>query len=338
MLSANLYAIEMSLENPKYGVAISFLAKDEPIAAALDQKLRESFEVFFFPRKQEDLAGTDGMETMRAPFLDDCRVMVVLYRDQWGKTRWTAIEETAVKDACFNGGWKRLFFIALDRTSALPKWLPEYHVRFNLGDFGIDQAVGAIKARVLENGGKPTALTPARKAEINRAEEDYRRAKSSMNTTEGMAQICSKVKELFHEICHQCDLVNEGARDRIRCQINLKEQEREQSCTLGGPGVGMRIYWYKPYSNLLNEAFLGIREFDQNLFVPTGFMRMRNPEVLSDIRYDPDVSRAREYGWKPQRGHKGFISSKDLASQCVIQLLELMNRDADGKVHRDSPY
>jgi hypothetical protein len=65
--------------------------------------------------------------------------MVVLYREQWGKTRWTAIEEAAVKEACFNGAWKRLSFVALDRTAKLPKWLPEYHVRYNWDDFGLDR-------------------------------------------------------------------------------------------------------------------------------------------------------------------------------------------------------
>jgi hypothetical protein len=76
----------MPIENPKYEVAISFLAQDGQVAAALNQKLSEGLEVFFFPRKQEELAGTDGLESMRAPFFNDSRVMVVLYRERWGKT------------------------------------------------------------------------------------------------------------------------------------------------------------------------------------------------------------------------------------------------------------
>jgi hypothetical protein len=54
-------------DNPKYDVAISFLAKDEPIAGALHDELAKSLDVFFFPRNQEELAGTDGLESMRAP-------------------------------------------------------------------------------------------------------------------------------------------------------------------------------------------------------------------------------------------------------------------------------
>jgi hypothetical protein len=52
----------MTTDKPKYDVAISFLSKDEPVAAALHDKLSEGLEVFFYPRKQEDLAGTDGCD------------------------------------------------------------------------------------------------------------------------------------------------------------------------------------------------------------------------------------------------------------------------------------
>jgi len=185
-------------DNPKFDVAISFLVKDEPIASALNSELSKTLSVFFFPRKQEDVAGTDGMESMRKPFLGDSRVMVVLYREQWGKTRWTAIEETAVKDACFNGNWKRLFFIALDRTSVLPEWLPEYHVRYNWEDFGLDQAVGAIKARVIDNGGQPAPLTPRKRAEMLKADDLYRMDKAQMNSQYGIDRHSGKREGAFH--------------------------------------------------------------------------------------------------------------------------------------------
>jgi hypothetical protein len=41
----------MPIENPKYEVAISFLAQDGQVAAALNQKLSEGLEVFFFSSK-----------------------------------------------------------------------------------------------------------------------------------------------------------------------------------------------------------------------------------------------------------------------------------------------
>jgi hypothetical protein len=64
----------MSLDKPKYDVAISFLSRDEPTAAALHEHLSEGLEVFFYPRSQEDLAGTNGLESMKEPFADNSRV------------------------------------------------------------------------------------------------------------------------------------------------------------------------------------------------------------------------------------------------------------------------
>jgi hypothetical protein len=57
-------------EKPKYDVAISFLAKDEAVGSEINSKLEQGLRVFFFPRRQEELASTDGLESMRTPFLE----------------------------------------------------------------------------------------------------------------------------------------------------------------------------------------------------------------------------------------------------------------------------
>ncbi|MGD0497977.1 MAG: hypothetical protein ABSC23_06025 [Bryobacteraceae bacterium] len=61
---------------PKYDVAISFLSADESTAAALHSSLSVGLEVFFYPRRQEELAGTNGLESMRAPFLSESRIVI----------------------------------------------------------------------------------------------------------------------------------------------------------------------------------------------------------------------------------------------------------------------
>ena len=61
------------MTQPRYDVAISFLSADESTAAALHNSLSEGLEIFFYPRKQEALAGTDGLESMRKPFLEESR-------------------------------------------------------------------------------------------------------------------------------------------------------------------------------------------------------------------------------------------------------------------------
>lgn len=45
-----------------------------------------------------------------------------------------------------------------------PPWLPHTHVIFNYADYGPEQAVGAIKARVQERGGTIEPLSALKRA------------------------------------------------------------------------------------------------------------------------------------------------------------------------------
>src|ERR1700730_4227240 len=109
---------------PMYDVAISFLFQDQRTAQALHDELTTSgLNVFFFPRRQEELAGTNGMESMGTPFLG-ARVNVVLFRKPWGETPWTRVEDTAISERCFKGGWSTLMFVQLEKAHSVQKWVP----------------------------------------------------------------------------------------------------------------------------------------------------------------------------------------------------------------------
>ncbi len=324
----------MQDHDPIYDVAISFLYQDLALAQALYAELCKSLTLFFFPRNQEELAGSDGLESMRAPFRSQSRINVVLYRPKWGNTPWTGVEEVAVKESCLATSFKSIFFLVIEPIHELPKWLPETHVRFNLADFTLEQAVGAIKARVQERGGHFKPMTPLRKAESLQIEENYQRDRRQINSAEGIRKVFENVGSLFAEITAQLEDVNENGNLSIEHQIQLRFGTVEQSCLLGMSRVGMGIYWVQ-HSNLLDEAAaLVIREFNENAIVPKGHMRLNQLEVLKDERYNPDVSRTREYVWTPRRNDGGMISSKDLATEVVLQFLELVERDRAGKIKR----
>jgi hypothetical protein len=118
-------------QDPVYDVAISFLYQDLSLAQALYDELSKSLAVFFFPRNQEELAGSDGLESMRAPFRSQSRLNIVLYRPKWGKTSWTGVEEVAIKESCLATSFRSIFFFVIEPVHELPQWLPDTHVRFN---------------------------------------------------------------------------------------------------------------------------------------------------------------------------------------------------------------
>jgi hypothetical protein len=152
----------MTDDQPKYDIAISFLVADEKIASSLNAGLGD-LKVFFYPHKQEELIGTNGMESMRAPFIG-ARVNVILFREKYGKTPWTGVELAAIQDSCLRTGYRSLVFVQLDKKDVKPEWLPSTHIRCLLDDFTIEQLIGAIKSKVQENGGtirRPNARTEA---------------------------------------------------------------------------------------------------------------------------------------------------------------------------------
>jgi hypothetical protein len=327
--------LPMPIEDPRYDVAISFLSKDGNIAAALNERLTEGFKVFFFPRRQEELAGTDGLESMRKPFFDDSRMTVVLYRDGWGETPWTRVEKTAITDSCLAHGWQRLFFVILDQTSTLPVWLPHTHVRFNFSEYGIEQAVGAIKLRIQEQGGQNLPMTPTRRAEIFEAQEKFRRDELNLNSPEGWKSIFNSAGLLFQQIERHCTEVNSRQGSlQIRCGFSLNEQSSLQECIITNEHVAISVCWLQRYVNTLEGSSLTVREFPQRLMLPSetrGRMYIDPPRSIAEFTYSPALSLARELGWK-RSGTTEFISSPRLAEQCVIQFMDLARRGTHGKL------
>jgi hypothetical protein len=328
----------MSLTDPKYAVAISFLSSDEAIGAALHQRLSESMEVFFYTERQKELAGTDGMESMRTPFLNDSRLVVVLHRELWGKTKWTRVEETAIKERCFNDGWDGLFFITLDKGSVLPKWLPPMLVRFDYKDYGVEQAVGAIKQRVQQAGGIIEPLTPVKRAKQLVLESSYRADQERMSSSEGTANLDEKVTELFAEVERHCAEVNEHHSFRIRAGSHPgnKWTGEERSCVLTDDRVSVILSWKPPGGNSLRDCSLKVFEYAQRMLLPGDPMPTHfvPPKILQQRAFVPALSLAREYGWSEGKKDGCFLSSGELATRCVNQLLDLIGRSDRGELKR----
>jgi hypothetical protein len=321
----------------KYDVAVSFLIQDFSLAQALYDKLSEGLKVFFFPRNQEELAGTEGLESMREPFLHQSRINLVLYREKWGNTPWTAVEAAAIKDSCLANAYRNLFFFVVEPTRVLPPWLPDTHVRFNYNDFPLEQAIGAIKARVQERGGHYTPLTPIKRAEILRTEDLYRRDKSRMSSEEGLAIILKRVLELFQEIERRCQEVNAIGHLTIKREITFQERNADQSCILTDDRVSMIVVWHQLYANTLDRSGLFVREFNGRMLFNSEmghYIQLQSPDQISETQYEPELSRSRDYGWKPRGQSSEFILSSTLADKLVMQFMDLVERFNSGKIRK----
>jgi hypothetical protein len=314
---------------PKYDVAISFLARDERIAAQLSDLLEEGLNVFFFPRKQEELAGTDGLESMREPFLT-ARIAVVLFREPWGQTPWTGVEQEAIKDRCLQERFQGLLFVQLDKESKLPDWLPTTHVRFALEQYGIDQLAGAVKMRVQERGGKiapPSALSHARR--IHREASLLADQKSlfgdrrwiEANIHEQVAWLMRRLAELTEEI-------------KTELNMALVARALKQRCVLRDNRVSMNVGWRQGIFNTVEEeAEVIAAEFNGPLYVPDErMMTVLPPKELGRHRFTPILSLSREVRWKEVGKKVEPLPTEDLAHRIMALFLDLLSRANRGQI------
>jgi hypothetical protein len=320
---------------PTYDVAISFLFQNQRTAQALHDELATSgLNVFFFPRRQEELAGTNGMESMRSPFLG-ARVNVVLFRKPWGETPWTRVEDTAISERCFKGGWSTLMFVQLDKTSALPGWLPPTHVRFSFDDYGLTQLVGAIKLRLQEQGGVIKRVDAIGKAEAVRREADYLADRDRLMRDAGwIGDLQKSIRETMDELARLASEIDASQRLGIAVGPGI------YGLTIIRSGyVSMAIGWQQPIANYVgdsnpHECHLWAAEHSGTLpFHGENRWYLEQPKKLRQHKFKVDVARDRGVMWRVS-GKNEYVRPSELADYIMRLFLDLVDRANQGKVER----
>ena len=173
----------MNNQNFMYDVAFSFLQEDEGLAIQLCDMLEGRYNTFIYSEKQVELAGKDGEETFNLVFGEQSRVVVVLFRNNWGKTGWTRIEMTAIRNRGYEYGYDFSLFIPLEKNSRLPKWLPKTQIWFDSNRWGIEGTIPVIEYKIKQEGGSTKKETAVDKAErINRLIESKEKKKAFLDS------------------------------------------------------------------------------------------------------------------------------------------------------------
>jgi hypothetical protein len=322
-----LRAIVPQEPNPLYDVAISFLSGDEPLALKLQEQLSESLSVFFYSKKQEQLAGTDGLESFRKAFFSESRLVVVLYRDGWGKTPWTAVEELAIKDRVFSGGWKHLLFVMLDKQSTYPAWLPETHVRLDYSRFA-NELVGAIRLRALDVGSelkRETALVKAQRMEAMERERADRIQKLSYEAR-------TALPSEWENLCRLLD----GKVAEIKTHFTVENGSHVEHdgrshvirTSLASLRLCLRPEFARSESKIVVEEYIGrLRLPDE----PMPHVFFHGPQRISECTYFFDYDT--KFGWC-WRSNTELLDTDSLAETLLKQMLYFHEKVESGKVVR----
>lgn len=306
----------------KYDVAFSFLQQDEPTATQINDLLQDRVSTFLYSRRQGEVAGTDGEKTFNQVFGRDARVVVVLYRDDWGQTPWTRIEETAIRNRGFEKGYDFAVFVRLDKNSIMPEWLPKNRIWIGLEQWGVKGAATVIEARVQEAGGKLHEETAEEKAKrIIREIEAKEKRESFLESRRGVEAANNEVKFLFLEVER---ITDEIADPEAGIVFKIEHLQRPTEFSVGSHGFIIFFEWCLQISNSLQGSLL----FVQLLGSKEGGWRKRRdaygdgPSIIKEEKICFNVSAIGQYGWHLEDRKEQLMSTSQLADYCVKILLE----------------
>lgn len=286
-----------------FDIAFSFLNQDEELALNIYDLLKDSLNCFIYTEQQKKLSGTNGETTFNSVFSKESRIVVILYRKDWGTTKWTRIEETAIRNRGFDNGYDFVILIPLDNNPKPPSWLPKNRLWIGLKRWGIESAASVIEARAQEMGGNIKVSSIADKtasieSEIKKQEE----ITNFLDTHEGREVAFAEFKTILVMFKENVEEIKAKTTD---WHLHIRNN-KENGIELLSYGYELSIQYYtnpiEPY--LFIALFKGY--FDNDGYATDPF----NPVNLIDsTRYKFDINKFDQKGWSDLKTRENFITT-----------------------------
>lgn len=305
------------MEDYKYDVAFSFLQQDEQLALQLSDLIQDRLRTFVYSKQQGEIAGTDGEKKFVAVFGQEARTVVVLYREGWGTTSWTRIEETAIRNRAFEKGYNFVLFIPLDNPPSTPEWLPRTRLWIGLLRWGPQGAASVIEARVQELGGSVREETAQdRAARLRRTIEFEKRRNLFIHSTEGV-QAADRQFGLFNtEIESQIAGIKHGANE-----IDLVFKTSKRLIVVVGFGLSLEIRWQPHYTNSLEDAELTVTIWQGHAPFP-GLWALEQPRRVDTRKYLFNLIPSGDHVWQDGKAKEQSFSTHDLVEHCLTRFMD----------------
>jgi hypothetical protein len=300
----------------EYDVAFSFLARDEELATALTDLLQDRFRCFLYSRQQELIAGTDGEVTFNRVFGEAARIVVILYRDGWGQSPWTRIEETAIRNRAYSQGYDFALFVKLNALDELPAWIPKTYIFHGYERWGLQGAASVIEARVEGAGGAPHQETPTELARRLQREQERARARVQfLHSESGVSAAAAEFRKLVQATR---DVAGRLQEDNPALQMRL--EEADGSFVAYRDGHSLTYGWQLLWANTFDGSTLFVR-LHRGAIALRGYSSSKVKQIAS-WEFDFDLSSEGNYGWRLRSGDRRFYSSAELADWAVAEFLK----------------
>lgn len=277
----------------RYDVALSFLSKDLDLAKNLASRLEPGLSVFVYDRHKEDLLGSDGMERFSVVFAQEARLSVILFREGWGHTPWTAFEETHIKSRALLNRMTSFMLVALD-SAPHPAWVPASHLYASIETESRDEIAAIIRARAREQGAVSRKDSAAEFAlRQKRAQDAARRRDDRFQSSAAIQEVRAEVERLFADIARTLDEIR--ASDST---IDVDYGKSSSECGIARPDRSVSLAWQQPSANSLRGAHLRVNYWKSRIRVPGRGQSAAGSLWDYAVGYVPHLSDSDEWVWR----------------------------------------
>jgi hypothetical protein len=275
-----------------YDVAFSFLDQDKTLAHEFRQLLEPGLRVFVYDRQQEAVGGQDGAEGYARIFKKDARLSVILFRDGWGGTRFTGIEEAAIRDHATRTRFRSMMVVMVEPGQTLPLWIPDTTVWQHAWEEPRAETAAVIRARAREVGAVvhvETVLDVAKRRAAKQHLQEER--KEFIASDRGARAAGEEVQRLFAELERQAAELT-AAVPALDFRTERQQQLPVKSgCVISAPTRRLAVWWSQPFATTLNGAQLEVGD------LPGGHARRGGSSRDAWSLYRFVLTESGEYGW-----------------------------------------
>jgi hypothetical protein len=308
--------------NFKFDVALSFVQQDEYIAQELHDLLRDRYSVFLYSERQEELAGRDGEQRFNEVFGQEARIVIILYRPEWGETRWTRIEQTAIRNRAFEEGYDFALFVPMERSLSLPPWVPRARIWFNLNRWGVTGCAPIIEALIQQRGGEASVESVSdRTARLQRSLAAERARQEFLRNIEGVS-VASAHFDSILEAIHQW-----GASEFART-FGVQELTMGRALMFyGSPAPPLTVIWDCPYANEVEKARLRVSHWRGVPRWP-GLVTWEEAREIQKRSFLCDLDGAGRFFWREDGTETPQYTSETLADEILRSYMDVIQKNA----------
>lgn len=298
---------------PRYDIAYSMLALDEPYARRLITELKKRLpgEQYLYSRKTEDVIEDNDLTSTFGPiFSADSRLVVLLYRPGWGDTPFTAVEQEAIKARTLNEPGVRSVFVVAMQPPHIPGWFPEYEFWADADLYSVPQISAMIEFALARE--RTTGAQQPRSQGAAPVQEGERTAgqPAPRQDEQGSVPTVSEAEKLLTALVAEATEVTRAGLIRAACEVT------STACTVTYNQTMVQLKLVrtepKPHVYAALTAWVNVSD-DTRESLPFGEWR------LIQILDDNDE-------WRWQFGD-ALLTSQQLARTLIERLVELAHED-----------